>query len=470
MARISFTKLGGLNLYMNPLLQNSGDLIRSVNVTTDQYGAKTRRSGYIPYLGTADGSAITTLFTWYKNDGSTFFNYRTSGSSLYYSLQGTGSWTLAGNGTIGAGATVSYAVLDNTLVVADGVGSTRHTTNGTAFTNTTLAPVAVDLVQYQNRVHALGTSSDDFYSTTNDATNWNTSGTSDSSSIKIPGAGKLLKGFKANDRLILTKNSALMFRWDGYSLVDLSSELGMTSAVSVDKSEDYWFWVNRLGHFGYGGSKPQLLSNSVQKLFYNNSGSAVTGSKFNTIPGKVHRYDYFMGLGTVTDDFTNETITNAVLKYDYQKNEYGAYSLAHNPLSFHSFKDASGDQQFIFGDAVGQCYQFSGTANTDNGTAIESVMEFFSDLGAPELEKKLDFLDVFFNPGCQAHVQIAITDSFHRGSKKWIDIGDVSAGHTQWRFPQGSRGRFLFVKITDASKTAPYVFYGMVVNFDPINR
>jgi hypothetical protein len=461
--RYEISGFNGINLFVNPLQQNKGDLIRAVNVTSDQYGSLVKRPGYSTYLGTPDGSAPQSLFSFYRNDGSTFYNYRASGSVLYSSAQGTGAWTVTGNGTIGAGAHVGAAILDNTMIVGDGVGSTRHSTDGTSFTNTTLAPIGEFFEQYQNRIHIGGTSSSDFYSTTGDATNWNTSGTSDSSSITIPGAGKMGRIFRAADRLVLSKNSGNMNRYDGYSLVDMSTDLGPTSPYSVDKTEDYWFWVNRLGLFGYDGSRPQILSNAVQKYFYNNSGSATPGSTFNTLPGRVHRYDYFAALGTTTDDFTGETVNNAVLKYDYQKNQFLIWSLANLPTSFNSYKDVNGIQQLIFGASGGQCYQFNGTATTDNGTAIESIVELMIDCDIPELEKTFDYLDLFFNPGCQAHVQIATSSNFSRESKRWVDIGDVTRGHVQFKFPRDSRDNFLFLKVTDVSIYTPFRFYGLDV-------
>jgi len=466
MATYRAYNLGGVNTFVNPLIKNNSDLIRAVNVDSEPFGAKSKRTGYITYLGTADNSQVNTLFDWTKNDGTTQYLYRASGTKLYYSTQGTGAWTVCGNGTITSGGHVAHAVLNNTLMIADGVGSTRYTTTGTSFTNGTLAPVATSLAQYQNRIYAAGTSSTLFYSTTSDATNWNTSGTSDSSSLDIPGAGKLSKIFTVADRLVATKNSGLMYRWDGYSLVDTATRLGPSSPYSVAESEGYYMWVNRLGHFGYGGNKPQLLSNAVQKQFYNNSGSGVVGTTFNTMPATVHRYDYLATLGTVTDDFTGETINNAILKYSFQKNQYLNWQFANVPTAYHSYVDTSGNQQLIFGDSTGQCYKLSGTATTDNGNAIESVMEFVIHLDQPDINKKWNRFTGFFNPGCQAQVQIAMGDTYVASRKKWTDLGDVKTGVVQYKFPLGSRSKLLFLKIYEASKNVGFNFYGYAIDAD----
>ncbi len=465
----SINNIGGLNLYVNHLANQDGDCHVAINVDSYPYGAKSKRPGYVTYLGTADGSAVNSLFSWQKDDGTTVFTYRASGSSLYYSVQGTGAWTLAGNGTISPGAHVGAAVLNNTLIVGDGVGSTRHSTNGSTFTNTTLAPIGEFLDQFQNRIYAGGTASTLFYSTTGDPTNWNTSGTSDSNSLTIPGAGKMGRVFRAYDRLIATKNSGLMFRWDGYNLVDVSTKLGPSSPYSVAEKEGYYFWLNRDGHFGYGGVKPQLLSNAVQPQIYNDSGSAVAGTTFTTAPATTHRYDYYVALGgSLTDDFANQTITNPILKYNYQKNEYLNYSFYNQPTAWHSYRAASGVQTLIFGDAGGQCYTFGGTALSDNGHPIESKLEFDIHLDTPVYDKKWNWLWAYFNPGCQAQMQIAIADSYADAAQRWVDLGDLSSGVARYRFPAGSRGKLLFVKIHDSSTNARFMFQGITVSAEAI--
>jgi len=458
--------IGGLNTFLNPLDQKDGELIYALNVDSNPYGAKTKRHGYISFLGTADGSTPTTLFSWTKNDGTTEFLYRASGSSLYHSLQGTGAWTLSGGGTISAGAHVGHSVLDNTLICGDGVGSTRHTTNGTSFTNTTLAPVAEFFAQFQNRIFAGGTSSTLFYSTTGTASNWDTA--VDSSSLAIPGAGKINMVNNINDRIVTSKNSGIMHRWDGYNLVDVSTKLGPSSPYSVDEAEGYHFWLNRLGIFGYGGSKPQLLSNAIERQIYNNAGSGIAGATFGTAPGVVHRYDYYVAAGTVTDDFAGRRIDNAIIKYSYQKNEFLNYEFAHFPTAFHSFVDTNGVAQLIFGASGGQCYQLSGTALSDAGSAIEAQMELVVHLGAPEVEKKWNKFWAFFNPGCQAKVQVAIGDTYQKEFQTWQELGASANGVMDISFPESSRGRLLFVKIYEESKDAPFTFYGMSVDADPI--
>jgi hypothetical protein len=199
-------------------------------------------------------------------------------------------------------------------------------------------------------------------------------------------------------------------------------------------------------------------------------GSAVAGTTFNNAPGVTHRYKYLCTVGTTTDDLTNETISDCVSVYDYQNNIWGDYTYANKPTSYLSFKDGNGDQQLIFGAANGQCYQVAGTATSDNGAPIESVMEGVIHLGTPESDKEWKYLWAFFNPGCRANIQVSMGDTFTKGKKKWIDLGPAKDGVVEYRFPSGSMTKLLFWRVYEISTNAGYDFYGLSIEATVVDR
>jgi len=463
-------EIGGINTYVNPINAKDGNVIHCVNLDSNPLGGKRKRPGYTTYLGTPDNSEVNSLFNWTKNDGTTLFNYRASGSVLYYSTQGTGSWTPCTNGTIVDGAHVDHSTVDNNLFIADGAGSLRYTNNGTAFTYITSAPGGASLVsEYQGRMYANGTAAQSswFYSTsgTSAGTDW----TTDSSSVFIPGGGKLKAVLKASDRQILTKSTGIMQRWDGEALVDMATELGPTSKESIGKIEDFRFWLNRLGIFISNASKPTIISNAIQRQIYNDAGSGISGANFDTAPGVAHRYDYFVDVGTLTDDLVGEQIPRAIIKYNYQKNEFANYSFYNEPTAWCSYKDVNGVQQLIFGDASGQCYTF-GSGTTDNGQPIETSLQLVIHKNQPFLNSEWGYLEALTNPGCQAKIAIAIEDTFTSGKKKWKEIGSLVNGFSQFRFPTESRGKLLFLRIYESSTTAPFELYGLNFTHNLITR
>lgn len=450
----------GVDSYSNPLLHD-GQMIHAVNVVSYPFGGKSKRTGYTQIFTNPDSMQVNSLFSFPNiGDDPTKLNlYRASGSSIYYSLQGTADWALAGNGTISNGAHFGQAILNNVLIGGDGFGSTRHTSDGTSFTNTTLAPIAPFFEEYQGRIYAAGTSSTVVYSTTNDATNWNLSGTSDSSSFPIPGAGKLNAVFKTADTLILTKTSGIMNKWDGYSRIDMATSYGPSSPYAIGKAEGARFLTNQYGQYYFAGANPQLISNPIQRQFYNPLNTGIAGTAFPTISGECHIYDYLTSVGTIQDDFTKRTIPNAIIKYDYQKNEYMNWSFANKPTAFHSYKDTSGVQQLIFGDTSGQCYQLDNSL-TDNGQPITAEMVFVFTYGIPGFEKKWNWLRMFFNPGCEAKVQIAATNIYEYSRLQWRDVGDCSSGVVEYRFPDNPKSRLLFMRIYESSTNSRFSYYG----------
>lgn len=465
MAQQNTFQLRGLNLRVNPLIHEPGDLVRAVNVEQDLVGALRKRPGLTTFLGTPDNSAIKVLSSWQKNDGTTLFLYRSSGSALYYSLQGTGAWTLAGGGTITDGGSFRHTVLNDVLIGGDGVTATRHTTNGTSFTNTTLAPIAGDFEEYQQRVYAIGTASTMFLSTTGTATDWDTA--NDSTSFDIPGPGKLIRVTKLSDRIVTFKNSGVMHRWDGNTLVDLATKNGLTSPASFAKIEGYGFLLNRQGIHGTDGGQPEVLSNAIQSQIYNRSGSAIAGTIFNTAAGEAHKQKYILSVGTVTDDLMKYTVPNACLVYDYQNNLYTNYQFPFAPTAFHSYTDVNGVNQLIMGDSSGQAYTLDGTATSDNGTAIPVYIEGIMTLEAPQYDKSIYVITAFFNPGNEANMQIAMCDTFDNSEKRWVDIGDCSQGANTFRVPSDKgQGNLLYWRILESSKSSNFVFYGFAVDYE----
>lgn len=466
--------IAGINLFINPMLhgylndalQFDGNLIRSVNLDSQPLGAKQKRPGYVTLLDTADGSQVNSIFSWTQDSGTQTFLYRFSGTTLYYynvTAGSTGTWTPTNNTANFAGTNMGHAILDNVLIVGDGMGSTCHTTDGINFTNTILAPVGQFFCQYQNRIYLGGTTSTIFFSTTGDATNWNIAGTSDSSSFTIPDSGKLAQLFVLSNTLNISKNSGKLFFWDAYNLYDSSSDLGPSSPYSYASIEGVGFWLHRLGIMSSQGQTPSVISNPIEKLIFNPSNTGISGTSFGTAPGVSNRWDYYVAVGSVQDDFTAQPLNNAIIKYNYQKNEFLNYQFYDPPTAFGTYLDTSLNRQLVFGGTQGQVFQFGGTAVTDNGQPIASVAELVFTMNQPHIDKDWRWFWAFFNPGCEAQIQVALSDTFTK-IRNWIDIGQAVSGVVKFRFPTGSRSKLLWVRVKDNSRTTKYTFYGASIS------
>jgi len=467
-----FTNLGGLNLYQNPLETDMGHLIHAVNVDSVPYGAKTKRAGVSQFQGTADGQTVKNLFAWYYSD--TAFNlYRYSGSILHYSPNAGSAWTPAQAGTFPSTAgTLGHAVLGDALILGDGIGSTRHTTSsssGGSFTNTTLAPVGAYFTEYHNRIYIGGTSSDLFWSSANDATNWAVSGTSDSSSLLIGGERSINGVFNNDDRAVISKKSGIMKRWDESQIVDLSTRLAPTSPSSLVQVETAHFFLNPTGIFMYDGVSPRLISNAIQSQLYNNAGSGVAPAKFLTAAGGAYKNDYLLSIGTVTDTIAQRTIANAVVKYNFQHNEFLNYSYPFEPTAFGTYQNTGGTAIMMLGASGGYTYSSVGTETTDAGTAISAFLEYVVHWNTLQ-EKTWRQILLQFNPGCQAQISVAVSDSFQDREKRYVPLGDVSSGKIEYRFPQGSESTYLFIKVTESSKSARFTWYGFEIDADIVTR
>ncbi len=257
-----------------------------------------------------------------------------------------------------------------------------------------------------------------------------------------------------------------MYRWDGYSLVDMATKYGPSSPYSIGEAEGYRFYINQYGNYGFGGANPELLSNAIQRQFYSNTGSAIVGTEFPIIPGEAWRYDYVASVGDVTDNFTNRTIENNIINYNFQKNEYLNWSFANKPTAFLSALDTGGDTNLYFGDALGNTFVMEPQWTADNNSTINAEMVFVFHFDSPEFEKNWRFIRAIFNPGCQAKIQVACSNLYTYERLRWFDVGDFTDGVGEFRFPPNSRSRLLFVRIYESSTDDPFVFYGLSLQAD----
>lgn len=494
---LEYFNIQGVNTFNNPL-QTDGQAIHLLNVISFPQGALSKRGGYRTYLQNPDGQQVNGLFTFPFQNGTTIYTYRQSGATLYYSTQGTTNWAPAnlGTGVTIASNYIGNAVFNNILAIGDGSNTLWTGTSGTSFTQPGSAPVAAYLEVFHNRLYTTdGTSSNVQYSVANDPTNWQNSGTSDSSFLVTTSQGACEGLFVAGDMLQITKNKGDMFTWDDTTLTDVSTIYGPSSPVSIQQIDNYWFYANRLGIFGDDGVNKNLLSAPVQRIFYNRLGAINNNIAQGSVLGVTFYWDYLAVVGTITDDFTGKTINNAIIKYDYQKNAFAYWQFADFPTAIASNIDNTNQLELFWGNASGQCFYYDPTATSDNGKPIETDMIFlftyasqgtgFSQTSAQTVfgssyEKKWNWIRLFFNPGDEVNVQFAFSNSMQLQRLKWSEAINIrsqgdpnnywqeSDGVVEIRFPLNQnnmpRSRFMFLRIYDNSDSSQFTFYGTQID------
>lgn len=485
-------------------MTSDGQLIHALNVVNFPQGALSKRGGYRAILGNPDGQQVNGLFAFPFQDGETLFTYRQSGTSLYYSTQGTGAWTQAnmgtGPGSVVASNYIGNAIFNNILTIGDGSNILWTSGNGTSFTQPGSAPIAQYLQTFHNRLYTTdGTSSLVQYSVANDPTNWQNSGTSDSSFLVTTSAGACEGLFVAGDMLQITKSKGDVFTWDDTTLTDVSTSYGPSSPKSIAQIDNYWFYINYLGIFGDDGANKQLLSAPITRMFFNRLGVNVSGINLinsGNVLATTLFWDYISVVGNINDDFTGKIVNNALIKYDYQKNAFVYWNLADFPTAITSYVDLFNHQQLLFGNSSGQVFQYDQGATSDNGAPIATEMVFlftyaaqansFSQTSAQTIfgssyEKKWNWIRLFFNPGDEMNIQFAFSNTMQLQHLKWSsprltrdrgqdndDWFQVSDGVAEIRFPNDvnntPRSRFLFLRIYDESDASQWTFYGSQID------
>lgn len=465
MAKLRIYQFGGVKQKVSPFLHEDGDLLVCENLDNYPSGAKTKRSGYEKFLGTLPGT-VSSMFVYPYPTNTNVLYYAYAGSVLHYSEQGTGAWMVAGSGTFSGQRPLGYGAMGTVLMVGDG-SVTRHSTNGTSFTDTTLAPAGDKFAEFRQRMFiAYGTVL--YASELGSPTGWSISSTNPSYSEPIEGYGVINSLFSANDELVVTKDSGAIVHFDGYRKYVSPSNDAPGHYTSVANLDGVRFYTNPEGVWGFN-TKPQKVSEPVQPMFYNNSGSAPSESYLRSSSKAVAFKDnYYTYIGTTTSDIYPQTVANCIMKYDLSRNEWSWYKI---PLRTYSmFYDYTQDGYgWMFGN-INQAYRFSPTATSDDGQAISATMIGFLHFREPDRDKRINRLTASASPGCGATFQIAMSDTLTLDNLMWIDIGDLYSGTRKFIPDLELRGKFMFYKLHESSTDKPFTFYGFTVDFDYVGE
>ena len=192
--------------------------------------------------------------------------------------------------------------------------------------------------------------------------------------------GQITAFNKGLDKILIWKNNS-MYKYDGYSDVRQLNSTACTSNESVDSYKDFTFFLNDDGIWQYSGTTPGIISKPIWDVI-----DAISGSDMADAAGIVYKTHYLLSVGNIVLD--GESFSNVVVDLDFDKSQWTLHTLANKPTSWCVGRDSAGNQILIFGDSLGNTFQW-GVGNTDNGSPIQFLVRTHNiDEGAPEADKK----------------------------------------------------------------------------------
>jgi hypothetical protein len=194
---------------------------------------------------------------------------------------------------------------------------------------------------------------------------------SDSSSLNVDKhSGGLIQNIKTlNDRVVVWKKE-LIKRWDEEYLRTVKASHGLDAPYSIAEVDGAAFSLDRDAIRLYDGNAPIEISEKIEDLIF---GIDFDDTNRERICGEVFKKKYYLSVGDITDE-DSDTISNAWIVYDYNKNAFWLYSLADKATAMTKLMCSDGEQRLYFGDDAGNVYQmFSG--QLDDTEEIEAVLE-----------------------------------------------------------------------------------------------
>lgn len=455
-----------------------GTTISWVRVDFTNAPTLTASTQYHLVLGCA-GASGTARYRW----GGSVYDVYANGSAKNSTNSGTSYGALTGTSDLAfvlnlrKASRCGSAVLNNKLVLSNGVDPMCYTVNGTDFVNitetsgsvTAYPPPAPFLKVWKGRLYAAGSilaPSRLYYSKSYDPTSWVNDATLTATGgyldIDPDSNGDIIGIDMEGGRLVVHKqDAAYRIIPDEYGRPNQIIQIGSptTSHWSIARSEKFnvGYYFADEGLFEHNGDVPKLISTPIQDLI-----EGITASSKTDLAGYFFNYKYYCTMGssiTESERLGDRTFANPIAVYDIRLQELYLYTVADTPTCFNSWADTSNVDNMYMGDSAGNTYKWD-TSTVDYDTPIHGELELYDDdADAPHINKTYDMIHIEMNPGCESNFFYKLE------GEDWTAVGDVSKGKTVHYFgDDGKASREMTIKIDDSSTTAPSVFYGYVLS------
>lgn len=455
----------GMHRNVSPMAVLKGEWKKIVNWDIAKIGCATKRDGYAAILNIPDADEILSLIPFevgsyrklimINNAGKLYCvdpaTESTWGSALLTGLSTTARWT----------ATVLHDSSGNPYMILGNGVEVYKTADGVTFSAVSGAPLGKYWASYQERVYAAGVPADEdilHWCSIGDLTDWSAVSPSDSGSLNIDKhSGGTIQNIKAlNDRVVIWKKTR-MKRWDEEYLRTVMSSDGLDAPYSVAEVNGMAFSLDRNAIRLYDGNAPKEISSKIEDLIY---GIDFGETNAPRICGEVFKKKYYLSVGTITDEDSN-TITNAWIVYDVNKNAFWLYSLADQATSMTKLMCSDGVQRLYFGGTAGQVWQmFSG--DTDDGDDIEARLEghIFYPAGT---ESYIDPKEIIVTAKYGHEMVVQLTDDYNDNT---VTVGEHDKPVSNNLIGElGNNVLGLVVNIAHTSKGKP-IFYGLSLGFE----
>lgn len=458
----------GMHRNVSPLAVLKGEWKKIVNWDIAKIGAATKRDGYLSILNAPDASEILSIIPFEAGTIRKLIMINAAGKLYVADPIVDSTWGTAKLTGLNTSARWTGAMLHDdagavVMILGNGL-QTYRTVDASTFVNantTDGAPLAKYWTAWQERVFGAGVPADKdvlHWCSIGDATDWSAVSPSDSNSLNIDkfSGGTIQNIRMINDRVVIWKER-MTKRWDEEYLRTVRDSDGLTAPYSLADIKGMAFTLDRNGIRLYDGNEPQEISSKIEDLII---GIDMGTTNLPRICGAVFNKRYHLSVGTITDEDGN-TISNAWIVYDYNKNAFWLYSLAVQATAMATLKCSDGVERMYFGGTTGTvCQMFSG--DTDNGTEIESILEghIFYPVGTEMFiePKKIIVASKFGH-----EMKVQLRDDY---SDNVMTIGEFDKPVSHNITDQlGNNVLGLSVNIVHASKGKP-IFYGFTLGYE----
>lgn len=455
----------GMHRSVSPFSVMKGEWKKIINWDLDKKGCLTKRKGYASKLNVPADSEILSLIPFEIDSTRKLIMINATGNLYVADPVVDSDWGTAILTGLNTSARWTSTVLHDSsgtgyMILGNGI-EVYKTSDASTFSSVSGAPLAKYWTTFQERVFGAGVPADKdvlHWSSIGDLTNWSAVSPSDSSSLNIDKhSGGTIQGIRTiNDRVVIWKQDRIK-RYDEEYLRTVRASSGLDAPYSISEVDGIAFTLDRNAIRMYDGNSPIEISEKISDLI---DGVSFSDSNKERIHGEVFKEKYYLSVGDITDEDSN-TISNAWIVYDYNKNAFWLYSLDTQATALTKLMCSDGVERLYFGSTNGQVYQmFSG--DTDNGVEVEAMLEghIFYPVG-PEIF--IQPKEMFIASKYGHEMKSQITNDY---SDNTITVGEYDKPvDSNLMNELGNNVLGIRINIVHSTKGRP-IFYGFTLGFE----
>lgn len=284
--------------------------------------------------------------------------------------------------------------------------------------------------------------------------------------------GDYLTGFGDNNDQLLCYKQFSLYRYNTVSLQKVKDVPGTTSGKSVVNIGDFTIYFHgsnantrKTGFYIYNGANSTLISRAIQPFI-----DAISASNYGSVVAWREGRKYRAYVGALTNTPANISITNAIITWDSEGNQFSIDPIPESDTITASGKFIeSGSEKYFIGTATSQVHETSSgyTFNTSPITWAMETGNYYP--SSSSVANKFSRVQIVSQNAAGVQVLYKLTGKPMDDDDNWIALGEIQHNFQELPIPlDNNYGRGINIRFQeDGTRANTQLIQKIVIFYVP---